>query len=528
VAGKYRLFRIDNDQVRSLLKLERREGLRYSLEEIREHGDEFMKAVDKAQSKDEKARDLFDVHLLELSKHLQLYLAAWQGRAPLLLPPAGDGTSWRAPGDVRVEAMQAVRPELLAKVREMGLPLDQSQWTVEQKRALADYIETATSQALSRDPALAAWNDVLSAYRGNDPERFNAAVSKFKGLAEAGVAPAALRRARFEQMLNGTALFYHCKVMYLMAAVLGLAGWLALLAYPSAADRLRRAAFWWLVVTFLAHTVSLFARMYLMDRPLVFVTNLYSSAVFIGWASVGLCLILERIYPLGLGNLSAVVLGFATCQIAQFLALGGDTLEMMQAVLDTNFWLATHVTTITFGYSATYLAGLLAIGYVALSVLPKADALGKTVTVGTGAGAKPMELGKVIGQMTYGVLCLATLLSFVGTVLGGIWADQSWGRFWGWDPKENGAVLIVLWNALILHARWCGLVKDRGTAVLALVGNMITTWSWFGTNQLGVGLHAYGFNNKLAFGCMVTWVMHLVLIPIGLVPWQRVWGEPAK
>ena len=89
-----------------------------------------------------------------------------------------------------------------------------------------------------------------------------------------------------------------------------------------------------------------------------------------------------------------------------------------------------------------------------------------------------------MGQMIYGVVCFATLLSFVGTVLGGIWADQSWGRFWGWDPKENGALLIVIWNALILHARWGGLVKQRGMAVLAVVGNMVTGWSWFGTNQL--------------------------------------------
>ena len=66
--------------------------------------------------------------------------------------------------------------------------------------------------------------------------------------------------------------------------------------------------------------------------------------------------------------------------------------------------------------------------------------------------------------MIYGIVCFALLFSFVGTVLGGIWADQSWGRFWGWDPKENGALLIVLWNALILHARWGGLVSDRGLA----------------------------------------------------------------
>ena len=80
-----------------------------------------------------------------------------------------------------------------------------------------------------------------------------------------------------------------------------------------------------------------------------------------------------------------------------------------------------------------------------------------------------MEIGKVLAKMVYGIVCFATLFSFVGTVLGGIWADQSWGRFWGWDPKENGALLIVLWNATILHARWGGLVRERGLMNLAIV-----------------------------------------------------------
>src|SRR5947207_9603596 len=124
--------------------------------------------------------------------------------------------------------------------------------------------------------------------------------------------------------------------------------------------------------------------------------------------------------------------------------------------------------------------------------------------------------------MVYGILCFAMLFSFVGTVLGGIWADQSWGRFWGWDPKENGALLIVVWNALILHARWGGMIKGRGMAVLVLVGNMITAWSWFGTNQLGVGLHAYGFNNTLATTLALYWVSQAVLIVLGLLP-RRWW-----
>src|SRR5437588_8577303 len=131
------------------------------------------------------------------------------------------------------------------------------------------------------------------------------------------------------------------------------------------------------------------------------------------------------------------------------------------------------------------------------------------------------EAMKSFGNALYAALCFATLFSFTGTVLGGIWADQSWGRFWGWDPKENGALLIVVWNALILHARWSGLVKQRGMAVLAVVGNMVTGWSWFGTNQLSVGLHAYGFNDQLAKGLTIFWATQLAFVVMGLVPAER-------
>src|SRR5262245_6765455 len=164
---------------------------------------------------------------------------------------------------------------------------------------------------------------------------------------------------------------------------------------------------------------------------------------------------------------------------------------MMQAVLDTNFWLATHVVVVTLGYASTFVAGLLGILYVVMGVFtPRlSEALSKIEVPKTPEKPEPnypdgtRELGMIIGhgpalavkgarliyaggnlvaarekgastatvvaKMIYGIICFATLFSFVGTVLGGIWADQSWGRFWGWDPKENGALIIVLWNALV-------------------------------------------------------------------------------
>ena len=124
--------------------------------------------------------------------------------------------------------------------------------------------------------------------------------------------------------------------------------------------------------------------------------------------------------------------------------------------------------------------------------------------------------------MIYGIVCFAIFFSFVGTVLGGLWADDSWGRFWGWDPKENGALIIVLWNALVLHARWDGMVKERGLAVLAVGGNIVTSWSWFGVNELGVGLHSYGFTEGVLLALGLILASQLFFIGIGLLP-PRYW-----
>ena len=125
---------------------------------------------------------------------------------------------------------------------------------------------------------------------------------------------------------------------------------------------------------------------------------------------------------------------------------------------------------------------------------------------------------RTIGSMIFGITCFSLFFSLVGTVLGGIWADQSWGRFWGWDAKENGALLIVIWNALILHARWAGIAKIRGISSLAIFGNIVTAWSWFGTNMLGVGLHTYGFMDKAFYPLMIFINSQLFCIVFAYLP----------
>jgi ABC-type transport system involved in cytochrome c biogenesis permease subunit len=286
--------------------------------------------------------------------------------------------------------------------------------------------------------------------------------------------------------------------LYVWAFLLAIISWLK---WP---QELGRGAMWLLSLAFVATSAGIFARMWLEGRPPV--TNLYSSALFVGWGAVFLCLILEWVFKNAIGSVAGGLIGFATLLIAHHLSFSGDTMEMMRAVLDSNFWLATHVIIITIGYSATFLAGFLAAIYILRGLFTK------TLDKAT---------ADALTRMVYGIVCFATLFSLVGTVLGGIWADQSWGRFWGWDPKENGALLIVIWNAVILHARWGGLVKQRGLMGLAIFGNIVTSWSWFGTNMLGVGLHSYGFMDAAFYWLIAFVASQVLIIALAVIPQEK-------
>jgi ABC-type transport system involved in cytochrome c biogenesis permease subunit len=304
-----------------------------------------------------------------------------------------------------------------------------------------------------------------------------------------------VHKVRVETIFNRAEPFYACMLIYLTAFGFAALSWLKW------EEPARRTAWGLVALAWVLATVGIVTRMWLEGRPPV--TNLYSSALFIGWGSVGLCLILEWTFKNAIGSAAAGMIGFATLLIAHHLSLAGDTLEMMRAVLDSNFWLATHVVVVTTGYASTFLAGMLAIIYILRGIFTR------TLDKAT---------ADALARMVYGIVCFATLFSFVGTVLGGIWADQSWGRFWGWDPKENGALIIVIWNALILHARWGGLVKQRGLVCLAVFGNIVTSWSWFGTNMLGIGLHSYGFTQSAFWWLSAFIVTQLALIALANLP----------
>jgi cytochrome c-type biogenesis protein CcsB len=490
-AMKYKVFRIDNLEVLNLLGLERRRGFRYALEEFADKVPLVAKEADRARQLEPGRKDLFDIKILELEQQLGAYVALVQVSLRLV-PPAkgGDPNDWQ---DLRVALHQA-----------------------------------QVAQAPS--PAAERLRELLVAYADNNTRQFNEDLADYGKLIDRDL-PVQTRMAGLEVFYNHFQPFYQCAILYGIVFVLVCVSWLWSWSQVWLGRPVRWAAFWLLVLTLAVHTLALMARMYLQGRPPV--TNLYSSAVFIGWGCVVLGVVLELLYRIGIGTAVGSLLGLATSFISIHLATGGDTLEMMEAVLDTNFWLATHVTSVTLGYTATFVAGFLGITYLVCRLVARLRNPRKsTLEVRAEDGGRKTDVLRVLTQMTYGVVCFAMLFSFTGTVLGGIWADESWGRFWGWDPKENGALLIVIWNALILHARWGGLIKAPGLGMLAVVGNMVTGWSWFGTNQLGVGLHAYGFNDTLAVGLRYFWISQVGILGVVLAgeafAWWRLRQPPRQ
>jgi ABC-type transport system involved in cytochrome c biogenesis permease subunit len=533
MAEHYQVIRLEHKELRDSLGLsDQRKSMRYSMSEFRtpEVADRYDTLMSQVREKKERGQDLDSVEtkLLELDGRLQSQLRIAAAFTPRELPdlPEREADDPQVMNDAiqllrsvtRFHGMmQQIKPPLAVPITnanaekifegEKWLPFSVAVMFADARTKIAAAGIFRGEDAEIDKPTLML-NNIFTAYAQGDAAKFNSNVKVYAEWLDRNQPPIDSAGATYEaSKVEREAYFNHVgpfgwsqgMLLYLLAFVVSAFG---LMAFRR---QLGSAAFWMLLIIFAYHTIALATRMYISGRPPV--TNLYSSAVFIAWVGVLIGLVLEGAFRIGVGNVVASICGFMGLLIAYMLSFDGDTIGVEQAVLDTQFWLSTHVVTITVGYGATYFAGLLGVLYILLGLFtPAID----------------KQTGKLLARMIYGMVCFALLFSFVGTVLGGLWADDSWGRFWGWDPKENGALIIVLWNAFILHAKWDKMANERGLAALAVVGIMVTSWSWFGTNLLGVGLHSYGFSKTIGVALIATFVVSGGIFFLGLLP-KSVW-----
>ena len=504
-ARQYRVFKIMNPEVLALVQLVPEDGdakKYFSYAQLEPHFDDIERQARLADSTDASQRNAFQRGVLALYGNLIEYKLL---QYSFVLPESpnflGELMALNAaPADATSKQLLADARSRFQVMSEYGSLLvmpptaTQPTWL-----KTGDALTAALDARQSLPPAALAYAGLAHTWQARQSDQFNEILHIFYQEQIAKHLPSGdQKKINAEWRFNAAQPFYTGMILYVLVFLLGIVSWIK---WP---DVLGRSAFWIMCLAWVLMTAGIITRMWLEGRPPV--TNLYSSALGVGWAAVTLCIILEAINKNAIASVAGGLAGFGTLIIAHHLSFSGDTMEMMRAVLDSNFWLATHVVTITVGYGATFLAGVLGVIYMCRSRL--------TTSLDDKTAAS-------LERMVYGIVCFALFFSFLGTVLGGVWADQSWGRFWGWDPKENGALIIVIWNAVVLHARWGKFVGPTGIMAMAVFGNIVTAWSWFGVNLLSVGLHSYGFTSGSMVALIIFVVCNLVVIALSLLPAQK-------
>jgi cytochrome c-type biogenesis protein CcsB len=256
------------------------------------------------------------------------------------------------------------------------------------------------------------------------------------------------------------------------------------------------------IVGLLFHASAIAMRCVIAGRPPV--TNMYESIIWVSFAVSFFGMIFFTRYRTPIYLLAALPVTLVALLLVHQMPIAmPSSIDPLVPVLRDNFWLTIHVLTITLSYAAFALA--MGFGHLLLFRYARNP---------TGARAdQPMHF------WLYRVLQLGVLLLAAGTILGGVWANYSWGRFWGWDPKETWALIALLCYITTLHGRLAGWWTQFGLVVASVVCFLAVLMAWYGVNfVLGKGLHSYGFG--IGGESYVATFVLLDLLFVGFAIWR--------
>ncbi|MDY0029411.1 MAG: cytochrome c biogenesis protein CcsA [Pseudobdellovibrionaceae bacterium] len=330
-------------------------------------------------------------------------------------------------------------------------------------------------------PQIALWEKLANSWRDGKSEDWDNTLSGLLALSKTDTRP--------EIFYNKIAPFQSALIFYALSFLFALAS----MTFNGRKSLTLLSALTALIALTL-QTSGLTARIIILERPPV--GTLYESILFVGTIAPLFALLMELRLKNILGLLSASFMGMMVGLLAMSMADEGDNMKVLTAVLNTQFWLTTHVLCISIGYGWCLVTSVIA----HLILLAQA-----TNRITQDAVKKLLH-----SQSTLALTAL--LFTATGTILGGIWADQSWGRFWGWDPKENGALLIVLWLVWIIHGKIAGQFTNLQVTMGYAFLSVIVGTAWIGVNLLGVGLHSYGFTEGLFVGLGIFTLVEMGLI----------------
>lgn len=400
----------------------------------------LFQELDAKQQAKEKL-DPYYQSIQRLSSQLSLFRAVTSGMVFTFVPPK-EGTKWLSVGDA--DFPKALIPKFQTMtskfIHALGMGLQEVGAEKEAK------IEAELKQAVE---------EFTVAARAQNPELYPS-----------------LQDISVEVFYNRLDPFQWSWILYLIAAIfLGV-------AWYTGGKRTNQAAWVFVVVGFLMHILGFALRVYIAGRPPV--SNMYETVIWVSFGGMLFAMIIEAVYRQKF-VLFCGAIGSVFCLVLASMAPGilDASIQPLEPVLVSNFWLLVHVMTITISYSAFLLAFVL--GDIGLGM----------AIINEGKFRKQISN---ISNAIYRSMQIGVVLLAAGTILGGIWADYSWGRFWGWDPKETWALIALLGYLAVLHGRLSGWLRDFGVCASAVVAFSLVIMAWYGVNfVLGAGLHSYGF-----------------------------------
>jgi ABC-type transport system involved in cytochrome c biogenesis permease subunit len=521
------MFRVTSPLLRDSFKLQPRTGSLYSLAELAAGltttADQAEALVRKQQeastvvlSADEQA--LVDLHSNVLMLNQVMQAMSLLLPLPMQVPPdvmflLGD----EAQANINFLTVQKVEPQLMEKVRgflseeainnpeQMSKPQQDlagfvftlqklreggarnhlfkimpPMWQSQNDDWLSPWAALLSGQAGPNVASyLASWQQMAMAWRSGDVQQWGQASAQAAGAAQTLVSAHQHSQLQAELWYNWLHPFKLAIALYgaaLLALVLGGRWWPLAIALA--------------VSGLMVQATGLGLRMYILNRPPV--GTLYESVLFVSWVAAFVALLSKWRGRDGLLLGCGLVIAAGLLLLAPALQKDRESLTTLAAVLNTNFWLATHVICITIGYGACLVVSVLA---QAMLWQPS---------------RQTTQAMRALFLLTIASAFFTTL----GTLLGGVWADQSWGRFWGWDPKENGALIIALWIIWLLHGKIGGQLSQKAYLAGLSALSVVVALAWFGVNLLSTGLHSYGFITGVASGLAVFCSLQLGLIAL--------------
>jgi cytochrome c-type biogenesis protein CcsB len=434
-----KIFEVRNHQVLKALNLSADQ--RYFTGDELFANERFQLLQQELQAKRESKEKLtpYFQALQRLENQLVVFREVAGGNMLRLIPPK-EGSKWLSVAEFQGEQRAAFGGITKAFVEHIG--------------ALAQNMsaEQVTQAALGLDAEVLKFREVA---KSNNPELYSQD-----------------SKVNIEVYYNHFHPFRWAYVLYMLASVMILIVWTM--------DKPGLMKLAWVLAGsgFVLHTFGFAVRMYLMDRAPV--TNMYETVVWMSWGAVVFSAVLEIIYKYRfiffagtLGAMLALIIADSAPAVLD------PSLQPLEAVLRSNYWLTIHVMTITISYAAFFLAFVL--GDIGLIYFVKGE-------------QKHKEKIQAIATSVYRAMQIGICFLAPGIILGGIWADYSWGRFWGWDPKETWALIALLGYLAVLHGRLGGWFKNFGTIAAGVVTFSLVIMAWYGVNfVLGAGLHSYGF-----------------------------------